>query len=738
MFKNFVKRIFKNLLNDNSFSSMTGGYSSGTPLVNNMNPKQLLASNKNWVYVATDKLADTISGIELKLKKYNAKGDDVEVITSNILDVLNKPNSAMTGRDLIYSLIGHWELVGNAYWLKDKPQNPTQLLPLDPSCVKPVLSQDKTQVIAYEYMLGTKAVKYEADLIVHLKYPSMTNPLRGAGTLQHVAEWVDVEGAATEFNRLFFLNGASVSGVLETEATSEEAMLLAKKGWEMRNEGMGNAHKTAVLGKGSKYTATSATPRDMQFSELDNRYRDKILSAFGVPKSVIGIVEDVNRASAEASYYVFMKFTIDPKMKRLVAYLNEYLLPSFSNADSLYFDYDNIIPDNDDLRLRENYTGLAGQSYLTINEVRAREGLPPIDNGDYVYGGFSTTPIGKPQLQPVQNTLDDATAKSKKPKTSKNALAAKKQSIVDEITSKAFGSTNLLKKTKEALDEAEHKAFIVRVDKYEKMFIKAIADFDKKLEEQVLKELEDGNKSYQTKDVFNAEQAQNLFIGFTSKILQDLIKAEGQAQMERLNTTEPFNPMNESIQNKLKKLLNLTSQSYTDTTLKLLNTELQAATSNGESLAEIKQRVANVFSLSEQYRAERVARTTVFGVANNAAREAYKQSGVVTEVAWHTAEDELVCEYCGPMNGKVIAVDESFFKEGQTVTGRDGGKMKLDFDTVEDPPLHANCRCFTKAETIEVTRAATQMMTKAEEEMKTPEADTETKVLQEIFDSFND
>jgi len=96
--------------------------------------------------------------------------------------------------------------------------------------------------------------------------------------------------------------------------------------------------------------------------------------------------------------------------------------------------------------------------------------------------------------------------------------------------------------------------------------------------------------------------------------------------------------------------------------------------------------VASVFDLTEKYRAERVARTTVFATANDAAREAYIQSGVVKTVVWHTAEDELVCPECGPYDGKEIDVNDSF--------GND----------LVDPPLHVNCRCFTNAGEIRVER----------------------------------
>ena len=672
-FGKFIKSALGDALNDGSYSSMSGG-GLNTPFASNMTVGNMLNMNKNWVFACVNKIATAMSGIELELRQYDSKGNDVEIEDHKVLTVLRKPNKLMTGRDFMYTISGHLQLTGNAYILKNSVTNPTELFPLVPSCIEIEYNANRTGILGYKYTIGGKSFKYDVDEIVHLKKPNLKNPWVGAGILEHIPEWIDVDSAALEFNRLFFKNGASLGGLLETEATTMKELELAKAGFEMRYAGVMNAHKTGVLSKGVKYTSTSANPRDMQFAEMDIRFRDKILSAFGIPKSVLGIVDDVNRANAEASYFVFMMFTIDPEMKMLVAYLNEYLLPSFTGTEKLYFDYDNIIPDNDDLEIRQNTASLAGQSWKTINEVRASEGLEPIENGDFVYGGFATVPIGKPIPQTVENSNSLPIQKNKKKMKTERIIRGEKiekgkKNIIDDIMEKVEGKKGVVAKTVEEIANVEHKKFITRVTGYENKFIKATKDFDKKIEEQVLESLDKSGKDFMKKDLFDVAQARTLFIGFTSPILQDLLKTEGQAQMARLNTSEPFNPLQEGVQEKVRNLLKLTAGSYTETTFKLLNSELQQGIDAGESLPELRQRVSQVFNLTDAYRAERVARTTVFGTANNAAREAYKQSGVVKTVVWHTAEDEMTCEFCEPMNGKTIDIDGEFFEKGDTVHG---------------------------------------------------------------------
>lgn len=55
---------------------------------------------------------------------------------------------------------------------------------------------------------------------------------------------------------------------------------------------------------------------------------------------------------------------------------------------------------------------------------------------------------------------------------------------------------------------------------------------------------------------------------------------------------------------------------------------------------------------------------------------------------WRTAEDELVCDVCGPLNGTVVAVENDYDVS-------DGMSFFV-------PPLHVNCRCDIELEEFEI------------------------------------
>ena len=79
-------------------------------------------------------------------------------------------------------------------------------------------------------------------------------------------------------------------------------------------------------------------------------------------------------------------------------------------------------------------------------------------------------------------------------------------------------------------------------------------------------------------------------------------------------------------------------------------------------------------------RAERIAVTEVTRAASageEGLREELERAGIHMDEFWHTNNDELVCEICGPLDMTRRGVDWN-----------------------EPPPAHVNCRCFTGLEII--------------------------------------
>ncbi len=120
----------------------------------------------------------------------------------------------------------------------------------------------------------------------------------------------------------------------------------------------------------------------MDFANLQQVMRDKILAGFRVPKTILGGSEsETNRATAETANYVFAARTIKPKMEMIAQQLNEFLVPRY--GDNLYLDFVDPVPEDKAQKVEEMKAATANQAVISINEAREEYfGLDGVENGE--------------------------------------------------------------------------------------------------------------------------------------------------------------------------------------------------------------------------------------------------------------------------------------------------------------------------------------------------------------------
>jgi SPP1 gp7 family putative phage head morphogenesis protein len=115
-----------------------------------------------------------------------------------------------------------------------------------------------------------------------------------------------------------------------------------------------------------------------------------------------------------------------------------------------------------------------------------------------------------------------------------------------------------------------------------------------------------------------------------------------------------------------------------NTTRERIAAEMGAWVEAQEDFRDLRQRLAAL--VEDRARAELIASTEatrVYAEGNRTAwRQASEELGATFMQVWNTAQDDLVCPICGPLNGKTAPLDGEF----------DGG--------IEAPPAHPRCRCW--------------------------------------------
>jgi HK97 family phage portal protein len=719
------KRVFGEITGGNQFAIERPGGG------NRIDPAKAMANNKGFVYAAVKAIAREVMNIEFRLFEIDGKNHN-ELKEHELLDLLDGVNEFMTGPELKYLTVAHMNLVGNAYWLllgvKNETDKPKAIYVLDPSKVRVILDQTTFpyQIKGYRMKLETKTYDYQPYEILHFRNPDPLNPYEGVGPVQNIAEWIDLDHYAMEFNRKFFVNGARVAGFLKSDFVSETQVETLRIGFANMHEGIDNMNRVAVLPKGVEWQSAGSTPKDMDFKNLSEDVRDRILAAFGVSKTILGTAEsDTNRATSETADYVFAKRTIKPLMQLFCSFLNEQLVPRY--GDDLYVSFIDPVPEDRGARTTEMQTAVGSQPVLTINEAREEfMGLGPVEGGDELMKPSSMAPAvapepdapkPKPGKEPDDNEDEEESKKIKlafrpmRTKLQKRAMARKqiqaalaatiREAIIDaeKHPTKKFGSTK-------ENDEFVWKKFSEHTYSAEKEIADLVRKLNSEQKKQVMENLPKAiEKGIDPTKLFDVDKWISIMTDALTPTIESLFVSEGKTAAAELGKPE-LNPLSDVTAAKaLHDSISMMSKSYTQTTLATLETKINDGLSQGQSLQQISKTVEDVYEWSDTYRAERVAKTESFRTANMGLKEAWKQSGVVKTIRWYTSEKSNVCPYCEAMDGKVISIEQNFFNNGDSLTVGEGDNaktMSFDYGDVGAPPLHPLCACFARPEEISI------------------------------------
>ena len=337
-------------------------------------PARQVAQNRHWVYVAVRAIAGRVAGTPLTI----AHGITGERVDWNhpLAQLLREVNPFDTAVSLWMKTVTFLELTGNAYWhvANDEAGQPAEIWVL-PAPHMRVLPDPERFVAGYEYRRGAVVERFDAAEIIHLKYPSAESVHYGGGPLAAAAESVAAHFAMKEAEKRSFENGAFPGLALMTdEKLAPDTRARLEEQFSQHYAGPQRAGRAIVLEQGLKLRPFTFSPREMDFLESSRAARDEILAVFGVPPAVVGMADNVNRASAEAMLWTFAENTILPKLRLIEAQLTQDVCRRFGEACAARFE--NPVPT---IRAEERLDMIARleQGVTSPDEERSRLGLPP-------------------------------------------------------------------------------------------------------------------------------------------------------------------------------------------------------------------------------------------------------------------------------------------------------------------------------------------------------------------------
>ena len=331
-----------------------------------------------------ERIASDLSNLSGHLYRIAPDGTEVEVTEHPFLDLLKQPNplyemtdAAMWRLHEVYLM-----LVGEGFMLieRDEQGRPAELWTVPPHWVKmtPYLGSPTYQVISP----GGLTMSVSVDDMFIMKQLNPLDPfMRGLGQAQSIADEVEIDEYAAKFQKRFFYNDATPPLVFNIPGATQEQLDTFSARWRQRHQGVDNSHKPAVIaGENIKIQQLGdAHGKDIGFIESRIAMRDAVLEHFGVPREIMGITENSNRATADAAQYIYAKNVLTPRVVSREKAINQQLLPMFGQG--FVWRYDPVIPYDKDF---DKAVALEGweAGLLKKNEGRELLGRPGVDGGD--------------------------------------------------------------------------------------------------------------------------------------------------------------------------------------------------------------------------------------------------------------------------------------------------------------------------------------------------------------------
>jgi len=321
------------------------------------------------VYRSVDLIATNISQLTLETYKGKDKVDSPLVVRQ---PDSNRSLSSFLKR-IAYSLTLH----GNAYLFKthNSAGQVMNLEVLDPTAVQVEHNSAGRKTYVYD------SKTYGDNKIVHLRRAEVPGHDLGVGPLEAYRKGIRSALAMRDYGTRTAGDKGVPTGILKvkSELSAEKAERLLKRWNEVVDRG-----GIMVVDGETDFMAMSLSAADMQFIENVKLTDLQIARIYGIPAAYL----DIEVGGTSLTYTNLTTLNRQFVQNTLGGYLTEIedaISASLPRGTHVKFDLSNLLRGDDKERFENYNTALEG-GWMNIDEVRDKEGLPPITEKE-------TTPV---------------------------------------------------------------------------------------------------------------------------------------------------------------------------------------------------------------------------------------------------------------------------------------------------------------------------------------------------------
>ena len=386
----FFKNLFKKPEKRDFLSAMSAGRGSSSGI--SVSKSSALTFTAVWSAVRL--LSESISILPINVYEREKNGDKSLAINNPSYNLVhNEPNNYMSSVTFFEKIMMDLCLSGNSFVriVRNGGGTPEALLPLNAEDVKIKMSDGQ---IFYHNNNSNNI--YDDYDILHFKGICDSSGLLGLSPITQNANAIGWGMALEDYGNKYFTNNAKISGVLETDrALSEQAIERLKNSFSNTYNQLKNAQSTAILEEGLSFKPITISPEQSQFLASRVFSITEVARMFNIPTFMLQEHSKSSFNNIESLSQSYVTYTLMPYIRRMESEMNRKLFKT-SEKGRVFVEWNvnGLLRGNIKDRTDSYKTALTN-GYMTINEVRRKENMNSIVEGDEHYLPLNMTTINK-------------------------------------------------------------------------------------------------------------------------------------------------------------------------------------------------------------------------------------------------------------------------------------------------------------------------------------------------------
>lgn len=585
------------------------------------------------------------------------------------IDLLTEPCPAypeIDGAVLMYLTYVYKRITGEAFWWKIRNGSRIESLYIMPKswCLQtPSYGSPYFLFIPYGVAGGT-SIKARPEDVVWFKSPNAADPYsRGRGRSENMLDEYEADELAAKYQKNYFYNDATPPIAVHAPGANAEEVNQLKQSWFERVGSFLRARAPAFLTwQDAKIEKLSDSAREMDFVESRKFMRDMANQHEQLPPEIMGILENSNRSTIDAAFYLLTKSVLTPELASLDATITSQLI-ACDYDNRIVYRHKNTVPEDEAFKLAKVNAGVE-RGMLKRSEWKKAMGYP-VEPGDEVY----VIPFGLVETRAGQRPEPEPEPEPVEP--------------LEELPAKTIDFT-ITKATKGRFTPEQKaaiwKTFDTKAASGEPFFMQAvrrIAGAQNKLFHDTFKDELGGSRDFEgaiertCRKVLGKSADAAVKSGLAPAWLASM-KQGFELAREVLGGGIDFTLYNPKFNAWVDKAGLLKAREINDTTRTALREKLAAEVSEGvqagESMPKIAARIRaaadGVYKNMSEARAMTIARTETMSSVNAGQFEVYKGEGA-TKKEWLATQDDRTRDAHIEANGQVVGIDEAFVVDGE-------------------------------------------------------------------------